>query len=423
MRKTTPLDRAAPPNQLMANMHRWKFSALAAAAVLCVGLHAGEASALALGRITVQSALGEPLRAEIDVPQITAAEAETLRATAASPEVFRSQGMEFNPLMNALQIQLQRRADGSAVLRVSSDRPVNDPFLDLVLDTTWGTGKIVRSYTLLLDPPALRSAPPTATAAPQITAPAVAQQRPAPAPAGCLNPVMPQKLRAIIVGAGHRSIVYASYALQHPDELEIVGVVDPSEPRRRQAARIHHLAPEQCHASVEELVARPKHADFVINGTMDLLHVPTSLPVLAAGYDLLLEKPIATSEAELGQLVQAARRHGRRVCICHVLRYTPFYAAIRHEVIRGTIGRLLSVQAVEHVSYHHHAVGFVRGKWNRRDGSGSTMLMAKSCHDLDLIAWMKSGVAPVRVSSFGGNLQFRPDQAPAGAGTRCLVDS
>ena len=181
MRKTTPLDRAAPPNQLMANMHRWKFSALAAAAVLCVGLHAGEASALALGRITVQSALGEPLRAEIDVPQITAAEAETLRATAASPEVFRSQGMEFNPLMNALQIQLQRRADGSAVLRVTSDRPVNDPFLDLVLDTTWGTGKIVRSYTLLLDPPALRSAAPTATAAPQITAPAVAQQRPAPA--------------------------------------------------------------------------------------------------------------------------------------------------------------------------------------------------------------------------------------------------
>ncbi len=192
MRKTTPLDRAAPPNPLMANMHRWKFSALAAAAVLCVGLHAGEASALALGRITVKSALGEPLRAEIDVPQITPAEAETLRATAASPEVFRSQGMEFNPLMNALQIQLQRRADGSAVLRVTSDRPVNDPFLDLVLDTTWGTGKIVRSYTLLLDPPALRSAAPTATAAPQITAPAVAQQRP-PAPARVATPAAPAR--------------------------------------------------------------------------------------------------------------------------------------------------------------------------------------------------------------------------------------
>ena len=99
-------------------MHRWKFSALAAAAVVSAGFYTSEASALALGRITVQSALGEPLRAEIDVPQITPAEAETLRTSTASPEVFRSQGMEFTPLMNALQVQLQRRADGSAVRAV-----------------------------------------------------------------------------------------------------------------------------------------------------------------------------------------------------------------------------------------------------------------------------------------------------------------
>jgi predicted dehydrogenase len=233
---------------------------------------------------------------------------------------------------------------------------------------------------------------------------------------------MPQKLSAIIVGAGHRSIVYADYALGHPDELQIVGVVDPSEPRRLQAAMRYNLSPAQCHAAVAQLVARPKHADFVINGTMDHLHVPTSLPLLAAGYDILLEKPFATGESELWQLVQAARTHGRKISICHVLRYTPFYAAIRQEVIRGTIGDLLNVQTVEHVSYHHQAVGFVRGKWNRRDGCGSTMLMAKSCHDLDLIAWMKSSVAPVRVASFGGNFQFRPERAPAGAGTRCLVD-
>ncbi len=192
MRKTAPLDRAAQTNQLMANMHRWKFSALAAAAVLSAGFYASEASALALGRITVQSALGEPLRAEIDVPQITPAEAETLRATTASPEVFRSQGMEFTPLMNALQVQLQRRADGSAVLRVTSDRPVNDPFVDLVLDTTWGTGKIVRSYTMLFDPPALRRASPTVTASPQVTAQASAQPtapaRTASAPASAPAP-------------------------------------------------------------------------------------------------------------------------------------------------------------------------------------------------------------------------------------------
>ena len=179
MRKKVPLDRAAhKPNQLLANMHRWKFSALAAAAVASVGFYATDASALALGRITVQSALGEPLRAEIDLPQITPAEAETLKATTATPEVFRAQGMEYTPAINNLRIQLQRRPDGTAVLRLSSDRPVNDPFLDLVLDANWGSGRIVRSYTMLFDPPAMRRTAPAVTASPQISAPAAP---PAPA--------------------------------------------------------------------------------------------------------------------------------------------------------------------------------------------------------------------------------------------------
>ncbi|UCV00563.1 FimV/HubP family polar landmark protein [Acidovorax radicis] len=152
-------------------MHRWKFSVLAAAAVACAGLYAGDASALALGRITVQSALGEPLRAEIDLPQITPAEADSLKATMASPDVFRAQGMEYTQVMNNLQIQLQRRPDGRAILRLSSDRPVNEPFLDLVLDANWGSGHIVRSYTMLFDPPALRRAAPGVTASPQVSAP------------------------------------------------------------------------------------------------------------------------------------------------------------------------------------------------------------------------------------------------------------
>lgn len=172
MRKTAPLDRAATnPNQLLPNMHRWKFSILAAAAVACAGFYADDASALALGRITVQSALGERLRAEIELPQITAAEADSLKATTAAPEVFRAQGMEYTQGMSNLQIQLQRRPDGRAVLRLSSDRPVNEPFLDLVLDANWGSGHIVRSYTMLFDPPALRRAAPGVTASPQISAP------------------------------------------------------------------------------------------------------------------------------------------------------------------------------------------------------------------------------------------------------------
>jgi hypothetical protein len=233
---------------------------------------------------------------------------------------------------------------------------------------------------------------------------------------------MGRKLTAVIVGAGHRALIYASYAREHPDELAIVGVADPSPLRRSQAAAAFDLPAERCFASAEALAAAPQFADFAINGTMDHQHVPTSLPLLAAGYHLLLEKPFATNEEEMWELVRAARRYDRQVAICHVLRYAPFYAAIRQKVVAGAIGAILNIQAAEHVSYHHMAVAFVRGKWSRKDYSRSSMLMAKSCHDLDLIAWLKSGVRPQRVASFGGNFQFRPEKAPAGAGTRCLVD-
>ncbi len=161
-------------------MHRWKFSALAAAAVVTVGLHAPDALALSLGPITVQSALGEPLRAEINLPQVTPAEADSLRVTPASPEVFRAQGMEYSSVITKVQIQFQRRADGRAVLRVTSDRAITDPFVDLVVEANWSTGRITRSYTMLFDPPALRRAPAAPTAQAQIPAPE--QARPAPAP-------------------------------------------------------------------------------------------------------------------------------------------------------------------------------------------------------------------------------------------------
>ena len=125
-------------------MHRWKHSALAAAAAAALGLYSSSALALALGPISVQSALGEPLRAEIDLPQATASEAETLRVTTAAPETYRAQGMEYSPLVTRVQIEIKRRPNGSAVLRLTSDRPVTEPFVDLVIDANWNTGRLTR---------------------------------------------------------------------------------------------------------------------------------------------------------------------------------------------------------------------------------------------------------------------------------------
>jgi predicted dehydrogenase len=233
---------------------------------------------------------------------------------------------------------------------------------------------------------------------------------------------MSKKLTCIIVGAGHRAVGYGYYAKQHPEQLEVVGVADPSELRREQTAKIFGLDKSQQFGSAEELAERPKLADFVFNGTMDHQHVATSLPLLERGYDMLIEKPFATNEEEMWQLVRAVRKNGRKAAVCHVLRHAPFYRAIRERVAKGVIGDIINVQAVEHVSYHHIAVAYVRGKWRRTDYCRSTMLMAKACHDLDLIAWMKSGVQPRRVASSGSNFQFRPENAPEGAGTRCVVD-
>ena len=234
---------------------------------------------------------------------------------------------------------------------------------------------------------------------------------------------MPDKpVTAIIVGAGHRSLHYASYAIAHPDELKIVGVADPVTRRREQVAAKYQIPEQHCFESAEELATQPRMADAVINGTMDHHHVPTSLPLLKAGYDLLLEKPLATSEVEMHQLARTTAETGRTVLICHVLRYAPFYRTVRELVLNGAIGDVINIQTTEHVSYHHMAVGFVRGKWNSKDRCRSSMLMSKCCHDLDLLAWMKSGISPISVASFGSNMFFRPERMPEGAGHRCLVD-
>lgn len=167
-------------NLTRSTMHRWKLSALAAAALVSAALTPTDASALALGRISVQSALGEPLRAEIDIPLATPAELQALKAKIATPEVFKAHGMEYSGSARQVLLEVVRQADGTAKLRLSSQGPVSDPFVDLVIDANWSTGQLVRSYTLLLDPPAAQQAVPT----PQVTAPQIREaSAPAPAPA------------------------------------------------------------------------------------------------------------------------------------------------------------------------------------------------------------------------------------------------
>ena len=225
-------------------------------------------------------------------------------------------------------------------------------------------------------------------------------------------------ITAVLVGLGHRSVGYASYADANPGELEIVAIAEPDPIRRGRYAERFGIDGSHCFENADELAAAGKLADVAINGTMDEIHVETTVPLLEAGYDVLLEKPIAPSKEQLAILEGAVQRTGQKVVICHVLRYAPFYVAIKERVANGEIGDIMHIHTTENVSYHHMAVAFIRGKWNREEVN--PMLLAKCCHDLDLICWMKSGIQPKKVASFGGRHFFTSDNAPEGASTRCI---
>ncbi|MBR2949056.1 MAG: Gfo/Idh/MocA family oxidoreductase [Lachnospiraceae bacterium] len=233
---------------------------------------------------------------------------------------------------------------------------------------------------------------------------------------------MKTPVRIIIVGMGIRSEIYARESLVSPELFKVVGVVDINPERVRHARELFDIPEENCFSSVEDLVAVPRFADAVINGTMDRIHVQTTVPLLEHGYDVLLEKPFALNCEEADILLSCAQKCGRKVMICHVLRYAPFYRQI-HDVIKsGQIGRIMNIRMAEQISYFHESVSYVRGKYASPQICGSGLLLSKSCHDIDLMAWLMSDTVPAAVSSVGSIFQFKPEMAPEGAGTHCLHD-
>ena len=211
---------------------------------------------------------------------------------------------------------------------------------------------------------------------------------------------------------------YASYALSHPGEMEIRAAADLRKEKRDKAGMLFGLDDSMLFETADELLDRDKLADAAIIATQDRDHVVQAVKALEKGYDILLEKPISPVRDEVGLLERKAAETGRLVIVCHVLRYTPFYKTIKDLIAKGAIGRLMSLDAVEHVGYWHQAHSFIRGNW-RRESLSSPMLMQKSCHDMDIIRYLVSSPC-TRISSFGRLSYFTAANAPEGAARRCL---
>lgn len=230
------------------------------------------------------------------------------------------------------------------------------------------------------------------------------------------------KTTIAVIGFGDRSEQYTKYVLKHPEEGEVTAVVDPNPARRGYAKRLFGLPEARCFSDFDSFIAAGRLADCAINGTMDRLHVSTSLPLLRLGYDLLLEKPVTSDKEELLALERTAKACGCRVIVCHVLRYTPYYRRIKEILLSGELGEIRHIETAENVGVAHASVSYIRGKWNNSKACGSSYLLAKCCHDFDMICWLNDKSVPEKVVSFGGRNYFVPKNAPAGSGTRCLCD-
>ncbi len=225
-------------------------------------------------------------------------------------------------------------------------------------------------------------------------------------------------ITAVMVGAGSRGYYsYGPYALEHPDELKFVAVAEPNPVRRERFAKAHNIPPERQFVSWEDLIAQGQIADVLFNMTMDQEHYASTIAALEAGYDVLLEKPMAHRLEYNVALVQAAERTGRLLQVCHVLRYTSFFSTLHDILASGRLGDIITVEHRENVAYWHMAHSFVRGNWRNVETS-APMILAKCCHDFDILYW-NLGERVRRLSSFGSLLHFREENAPPGAPDRC----
>ena len=225
-------------------------------------------------------------------------------------------------------------------------------------------------------------------------------------------------VRIAIAGVGSRGKnAYGLELLNMKDRAKVVAVADIDPERLALAGDAHGVPDEMRFPSAEAMLAVPKLADAMLICTQDRQHVPHAVAALKKGYDVMMEKPISPKLEDLQEITKVSRENGRRVVVCHVLRYTPFFQTIKKTIDSGVLGEVVSIQALENVRYWHQAHSFVRGNW-RREEDTSPMILAKCCHDLDYLVWL-CGKKCERVSSYGSLMYFKKSNAPEGAALRC----
>lgn len=229
--------------------------------------------------------------------------------------------------------------------------------------------------------------------------------------------LLDKPITAITLGAGNRGNVYGGYALQYGDQLDIVGVAEPIALRNERYAQKHNIKAENRFTTWEEVFKKPKFADAIIITTPDRLHYGPCMKALEMGYDVLLEKPISPSEKECRDILYLAKKTGRIVAVCHVLRYAPYFVKLKDIMQSGVLGDIVSIQHLEPIEHIHMSHSYVRGNWHNSKET-TPIILAKSCHDLDILRWMV-GKPCTHIQAFGDLKWFTNKNAPEGSTARC----
>lgn len=229
--------------------------------------------------------------------------------------------------------------------------------------------------------------------------------------------LLDKPITAVTLGAGNRGNVYGGYSLQYADQLDIIGVAEPIALRNERYAKKHNIKDENRFNTWEDVFKRPKFADAIIITTPDNLHYGPCMKALEMGYDVLLEKPISPSEKECRDILALAKKTGRIVAVCHVLRYAPYFVKLKEIMNSGVLGDIVSIQHMEPIEHIHMSHSYVRGNWHNSKQT-TPIILAKSCHDLDILRWMV-GKPCTHIQAFGDLHWFTEKNAPAGSTARC----
>ena len=226
-----------------------------------------------------------------------------------------------------------------------------------------------------------------------------------------------EKITFAMLGMGNRGTAYAANILKYPETAQIVAMADTRRIRLDAANKYVHLPEDRLFDGADAILSQPKMADIMVIATQDAQHRAHALKAMELGYDLLLEKPISNKLEDIVAIAATAKRLGRTVFVCHVLRYTVFYQQIKKLLDQGVVGKVETVEAAEHVGYYHIAHSYVRGNWHK-EADSSPMILAKCSHDMDILLWL-IGRKCQKVNSFGSLDYFTKENAPEGSQERC----